>query len=391
MNKTKVIAGVVVDAAKAKSVENGVYTVAGLSCDWSIIEAGEAVIRGEQRPQGLTKDPAFCQACREIYNRYHKSLKHYNFLKGLNEKGEKTHNILAGVACNDRVYERFKDKEYIIPGTTIPQTLQQISRHYEKYGEYMNAEEATAYKDVISKAAAEIENETDKNGGFFTMEYKSFKDYLTDSSEVFTAARREYIRLIESMEEAKKNYLETQSNFSKYSDYDRIIAKATFMQTEKSVNEAIEALQEKTKKSISAIRASMADAVKEFYFADPSKLDNNTMTLLNSGAYTDAELMEVAERNRSNPTMLRMIKNEAEKRNSKEARRVSFELRKATDGTAELDVFDKLTHWQLSALSPRSSLSMPGMIEKYYDEVYRECLSDIDNTFAKPEVTDNAE
>ena len=116
-------------------------------------------------------------------------------------------------------------------------------------------------------------------------------------------------------------------------------------------------LQEDTRSAIASIRAELEKHVKSFYAATPDKLDNATMDLLKTGILTKQEMVSLAEANRGNPVMLRVIGSfiKPDFTDNSESGRALRMLKTKIDGigngAAELDGFDGLATWAGKALS----------------------------------------
>lgn len=220
------VAGVMVDANKANEIRKGSYKICGCSCDWSLVEAGEAVLSGKMTPYGFTKRRDFCEQARAIYSNYHNMLVRYNYNQGLDEEGNHTHNILAGIACNDDIYGRFIDNRYNVPGRALTYSIAEIERSADC--PWYSDEERATFKGVLSTIKEELQKTIDEESGVYkTMKHTNFTDYLQDSKEVYQGARVEYAGLIDSISQAQQELERLEANRTQYSDKDYFIKRVT--------------------------------------------------------------------------------------------------------------------------------------------------------------------
>lgn len=373
--KMKRIAGVMIDIEEAKKIEDYPIRILGLNCSWALVEEGERVLKGLSRPNGFTKNREFCEDCRRIYNQYHERLIKYNYSKGLNEEGVHTHNMLGGIACNDELYAQYRKKSYEVEGRVTPYTFQELERAIDSF--FYSDQEKKAFKEALAIAKADLQEAIKtytESEGKHTMKHTNFTDYLSDSRAIYEGARMEYLGLMETLERSKQHLKDLENDRAKYSEYDYIMEKASCLQTEKSVENAVKELNERWNKSTSELRAQLASDLNGFYSADATKLDTNTLTLLNSGILTDSELVSMAESFTSNPTMFRLIVQEAKKREGTSNKALANIASLEIGGGMELRAFDSLTAWNARGLDMKNAVSQGDTMEANYDKIFGECM-----------------
>lgn len=315
------IAGVLVDWEKAAAY-NRPFVVCGLSVSWNVIEHAAAVHEGREKPEGITRDEAFCEACSELYSREEKRLTDYNAGRGLNKEGEPLNN---------------------------------------------------------------------QKGEVKAMKHTNFKGYLDDAKKVKEKAMISYDEITQTWEDEKRAWDKAQH--SGLSERDMLLAKADYMRAEDDYKNGMAGLMEGTKATLAEIRKEMKQHTDDFYRADPAKLDTNTLTLINSGILSTEELSFLAEKNRGNVTMLRMIGAEAKKRiDAAHANKESWppelsvlhnKLQGMGGGKRELEAFDTASEWITRCINPEPAFSKAN--NAHFDRIFEDIYSRMDGITAQPE------
>ena len=223
------------------------------------------------------------------------------------------------------------------------------------------------------------------------MRHKDFKGYLTDAKEIYEQARAEYENIDSILETAKKEWENAQR--SGLTDRDTMIARATYMQAEDAHKQSIKQLGENAKERLANVRKEMKKHIEDFYRADPSKLDINTLKLLESGVLSGAEMMHLANQNRDNVTMIRMIRKYAGEKLAEERKKGVHSDETvylchgigSLSGEEELKTFDFLAERITGGLSTDKSWAKANNM--LFNERFSDYLGTIDNMFARPEVS----
>jgi len=90
-------------------------------------------------------------------------------------------------------------------------------------------------------------------------------------------------------------------------------AEADYLEAKSALDAARRRLPERGEEEMRAIRRELVNAVNDAFIADPSKIDQNVITLLQSGICTAADYEKLMADAGSNPTMIRLIASYAAK------------------------------------------------------------------------------
>lgn len=322
-----------------------------------------------------------------------------------------TYTIAGVVVDGNTVYE-CKKKAYIVHGMSLDWSMIEQGNNVLKgmvrpYGLFKDAEFcqrcSEIYSGVQSKLIAYNENQglnasgeplQEKNKGVNKiMRHNNFKSYLDDAKKIYEKARVEYERLQDEWDATQKEYQRIQREG--LTERGIAIARGQYMQYEDEYKEGMANLEQSVKAQLAEVRKAMEEHTREFYRADPSKLDANTMTLLNSGILTTDELIYLTEQNRSNVTMLRMIGARAkenyqklyEKRGAHDENLAALQLKlnRLGGGEEELGVFDTVTEGIMRCVNKDNSYA--NAHAKSFETLFGGCYGVMDKMIAQPEVS----
>ena len=138
------------------------------------------------------------------------------------------------------------------------------------------------------------------------MRHNSFVEYLKDIENIYKADRSERERIDMALNGAKAEF-DAAAKDHGMSESGHLLAKAEFIKAQEKYESDTRALAEKFDASIGRIREAILEHINELYAASPDKIDDKTMQFLNAGFATPAELAALWDKNKSNPTMQRVI------------------------------------------------------------------------------------
>lgn len=223
-----------------------------------------------------------------------------------------------------------------------------------------------------------------------------FKVFLEELNAAHREAVAEFDRIHGAIVIADKE-LERARNDKSAPDYMLDIAKGDHarakLEYEQNKNRPAEIMQEKAKE----IRARMVAYANRVYQANPDAVDSSTMRLLESGIVTAAELENLSERFRGNPTMLRLMavhaKKEVAKSRESGAREASAKwtalaalLGTASDSNRAMEGFDALVEQSVRSMSYRSGFgySSDVMRGKVFEDSYSKMVAAYDDFLIQP-------
>lgn len=265
-------------------------------------------------------------------------------------KQQDPHYEIFGVAVHKDIYERYNGQHYNINGQYVTLRGVELWATSKEIAEYFS-EDAKAAKKLIET----IKNEVSPRKEFEVVKHKDFKGYLEDVKSVYAASRTQYEDVSDKWEQAQAAYKTAMSG--PIGEKEKLYAEVDYQRAQDAYNSGMTKLQEDTRSAIASIRAELEKHVKSFYAATPDKLDNATMDLLKTGILTKQEMVSLAEANRGNPVMLRVIGSfiKPDFTDNSESGRALRMLKTKIDGIgngeAELDGFDGLATWAGKALS----------------------------------------
>lgn len=317
---------------------------------------------------------------------------------------------VAGVVVDGNAAYECNKKAYMVQGVSIDWSMIEQGNNVLKgmvkpYGFFKDAEFcqrcSEIYSDVQSKLITHNESQglnasveplrEKERGNVKIMRHNNFKGYLDDAKKIYEKARVEYERLQDEWDATQKEYQRIQREG--LTERGIAIARGQYMQYEDEYKQGMANLEQSVKTQLAEVRKAMKEHTDEFYRADPSKLDANTMTLLNSGILTTDELIYLAEQNRSNVTMLRMIGARAkenyqklyEKRGAHDENLAALQLKlnRLGGGEEELGVFDTVTEGIMRCVNKDKSYA--NAHTKSFETLFGGCYGVMDKMIAQPE------
>ena len=117
---------------------------------------------------------------------------------------------------------------------------------------------------------------------------------------------------------------------------------------------------------------------EDFYTINPDRVEPGTMDLLISGVLNEHDINVLAERNRDNTTMLRMILRTAEKLDSG----LAYKIKNIGTGENEMNILNDLAAWgERCIIEDRITANIN---RQHYDRIYESLCENMENLYAKP-------
>ncbi len=320
--------------------------------------------------------------------------------------------IVAGVVVDGNAAHEYNKRAYMVQGISLDWSMIEQGDNVLKgtikpYGFFKDAEFcqrcSEIYNSVQAKLIAHNKNQglnasgeplrEKERGNVKIMRHNNFKGYLDDAKKIYEKARVEYERLQGEWDATQKEYQRIQREG--LTERGIAIARGQYMQYEDEYKQGMSNLEQSVKSQLAEVRKAMKEHTDEFYRADPSKLDANTMTLLNSGILTTDELIYLAEQNRSNVTMLRMIGARAkenyqklyEKKGAHDEHLAALQvkLNRLGGGEEELGVFDTVSEGIMRCVQRDNSYA--NVHAKTFETTFSSCYGVMDKMVAQPEAS----
>lgn len=196
-----------------------------------------------------------------------------------------------------------------------------------------------------------------------------FSQYIDDLNKIIKDAREKHDMESIQRENARKDYEKV--NFDRSASADKkVVAAAAFREAETAYRVNLESLQRETERELKTLRGSFEKCIAEYTTADPDHLDQSAVMLLNSGAMKDTDLLALANKYATNPTMLKMVSGCADKMldKSKVARIMVMQINNYLSPTYRLRLFDDAVSIAMRTIDRNESRS--GAFQKSWDENY---------------------
>ena len=215
-----------------------------------------------------------------------------------------------------------------------------------------------------------------------------FESYADRAEKIYLDARRDYTNVQDTFQKAKTTYESNKRPAGAWKADAAQIAKAAraeadYLEAKQKYETDLATLQGNIQKQLAALREELAAAVQKHYTADPAALDPAMLELLKSGILNPAEYKHLAERNRDNITMRRLIaqyaQNAADKiPDSADTRADKMALRAVArdgreDGSGILQAFDLAARTAQKAV--QSSRYMADGTAEHWEELGGKALS----------------
>ena len=293
---------------------------------------------------------------------------------------------IAGIEVNDKVYKEFSAKMFDVPGEK-PMKL----RTLEIYAASEDVKEHDP--DLREKCKAVLEQvrtavlkaQRDINGLSFQPKHDKFSGYIEDLRSLHSNASAEREELRREYEKTVKHWREIETTGK--TELDRSRAKTNRLEAEKKYKADLEDLQERTRAGIEKIREGFSGHLTEFYSPSGAKLDAETVSLLKSGLkLRESEIDALADKYKSNVTMLRLLGEYADEHKIKSKNIQMYYTRATSNGSHESSVFDSVADMITKAVSSNDvSSRVWGANNGHFDRLSSEAMTDLDNVVVKPE------
>ena len=290
--------------------------------------------------------------------------------------------ILLGITVDDKIYEEYASHKYVMAtnnrngeGTPLSTIIYMASsQDYQ-----INAPEIyTEANNIIESVKKELQEFYKISTGKATvLKYVSFTEFLEKMKNVYVSAMEKYDALADKKEAATETWDEIRKP-NAASDEELTLAKASFINATNDFNTEYEKLLNDTHAKANEIRMELMKQTEDFYTINPDRVEPGTMDLLMSGVLNEHDINVLAERNRGNTTMLRMILRTAEELDSG----LAHKIKNIGTGENEMNILNDVATWGERCISEDRTVA--NVNRQHYDRIYAGLCEDMENLYAKP-------
>ncbi|MBD5515232.1 MAG: hypothetical protein HDR06_11495 [Lachnospiraceae bacterium] len=305
--------------------------------------------------------------------------------------------LVCGMVVDEDIYDKYNwDKQ---TGMRRKYTLGGQERSLDIVEFYSTAENCKVfYPEMVAdakKIAAQIQKEIreyyaakDGRKEYVAMKHDTFGEYLADLQEIHAKVAPERTALKEKMDLAKKRWEENQREF-KNDEHFLAREKVKFLDAQEEYKNSVKELQRRTQEEIQAVQAEYEKHVTDFYTANGNRLDDATVRLLNSGIkLTDAEIKDMVNQNKSNPTMLRLISDHCDKQGIGNDMTRTYGVLARKAGSDEREAFKVIADMVEKAVSENETTSsIWSKEESHFKRLSDQQIGAMGAFWVKPEAT----
>ena len=309
--------------------------------------------------------------------------------------------LVCGMVVDEDIYDKYNfDKK---TGSRRMYTLCGQERSLMAIEFYANsADYAKESPEVVAeekKIAEQIQKEIreyyaakDGREEYVAMKHDTFDGYLRDLQEIHAKVAPERTALKEKMDLAKKRWEENQREF-KNDEHFLAREKVKFFDAQEEYKNSVKELQRRTQEEIQAVQAEYEKHVTDFYAANGNRLDDSVVRLLNSGIkLTDAEIDNMVNQNKSNPTMLRLISDHCDKQGIGNDMTRTYGILARKAGSDEREAFKVVANMVKNAVSENEITSSVWANEdSHFKRLSDEQIGAMSAFWVRPEAVATAE
>lgn len=266
--------------------------------------------------------------------------------------------LVCGMVVDEELYTKYQDKKYRIGREEYAlRTIEIVaaSKDYDAYP-YLKAQ-AQGVVGQVQEEIREYYAAKDGRKEYVAMKHNTFSEYIKDLQEIHAKSAPERRALKEKMDMAKKRWEENQREF-KGDEHFLAREKVVYLDAQEAYKNNIRELQKRTQEEIQAVQVEYERHLNDFYTANGNRIDESTVKLLKSGIrLTDAEIDNMVNQNKSNPTMLRLISDHCDTNEiSNQSARIYGALARK-NGTEEREAFSTIAGMVEKAVSEDETTS----------------------------------
>lgn len=295
-----------------------------------------------------------------------------------------------GVEVDKETFDRLNAQRWLVDGREMNLVGVKAYATSAEVAEHLPEEAAEArehYKAIMQEITQRA------GGNIKPMKHSDFNGYFEDLRNIYAATELTYRQFANAWSDRRKEWEEKKTTLAK--DPDRfIVEQARFTVDEDTYTAGAAGIIAKHNEQVAAVRAALAEHVKDFYTYKPEAVDAQTIALINSGIMDVSDCTALVERNRNNATLQRLVgkymesyAKEREKKSPNEAmsaRRLAYNIGKAGRGEGVLEAFDSVAATMSSTIAGKGRISADNVIgaPRRFDSVSAVINSTLDNMSA---------
>lgn len=171
------------------------------------------------------------------------------------------------------------------------------------------------------------------------MEKTYFAQYIDDLNAISKGARAKIEKADKELAAVKEKAGQAIRQFPVGHDK-RTRAEIDMREAVDKYHHAILEVQAEADTKVKDTRGALVKHLETWAEAKPEMVDNNAVTLLSSGALVSSDLVALAEKNWNNPTMLKLIRTQAQKTNDRLSAALDIKIRDFLAPTQRMRLFD---------------------------------------------------
>lgn len=239
-------------------------------------------------------------------------------------------------------------------------------------------EEAKAIVDSVEREADEMLKKMDND----EYKFKTLNEYILEMAKLTEESIKQRDEVEAQHGKAEKEWKEAQSEVN-VSDSWVTARKAEYQRANEEYDNSCVEICDDLKQKLTSLKSEFHIHLKGFYAVTPDRIDNNTMTLLNSGIdVSEEEIDRLLFKYRFNTTMIRMISNYAKKNKKGTNLLTAYTLAVKSGGKAEMNAFNRFMGFCTDSVSTNNALRRA--TTKSLDRLGAEALQALDAIEVKP-------
>lgn len=168
--------------------------------------------------------------------------------------------------------------------------------------------------------------------------------YISKLNGKYTNARQQYEDLFNAYEEIQKEQSELYGKRREYTKEGFDKRKNMLDKKLEETMHKLEAIPEEFNRNAESIRGEVKSTFSKKYGVNAASVDNNAVTLLNSGVLTDEEIIELANQYSGNATMLKIIAGQLRKSENQHTRSLGDVISERSRVAPHLEIFDSFAY-----------------------------------------------
>ena len=273
-----------------------------------------------------------------------------------------------GVEVDKETFERLNAQRWLVNGREMNLVGVKAYATSAEVAEHLPEEAAEArehYKAIMQEVTQKV------GGNIKPMKHSDFNGYFEDLRSIYAATELTYRQFANAWSDRRKKWEEQRTALA--NDQKRFtIEQARFMVDEDTYTSGAAGIIAKHGEQVAAVRAALAEHVKDFYTYKPEAVDAQTIALINSGIMDVSDCTALVERNRNNATLQRLVgkymesyAKEREKKSPNEAmsaRRLAFSIGQSGRGESIIEAFDRVAETMSGTITGRGRISADNVI-----------------------------